>query len=34
MQDLQKAENMSREILAYGEIHFSGLSNKEVILFK
>lgn len=34
MQDLQKAENMSWEILAYGEIHFSGLSNNEVILFK
>lgn len=34
MQDLQKAQNVSPEILAYGEIHFSGLSNKEVILFK
>lgn len=34
MQDLQKAQNVSREIIAYGEIHFSGLSNKEVILFK
>lgn len=34
MQDLQKAQNVSGEILAYGEIHFSGLSNKEVILFK
>lgn len=34
MQDPQKAENTSQEILAYGEIHFSGLSNKEIILFE